>query len=397
MNVHEPTAQTTLAPVQGKERIHILDILRGFAVFGILAVNIGGFANPLFFPGYTPPEFMPWYDEWAKKLMMFFAEGKFYTIFSFLFGLGFSIQLARAEARGRDARSFYPRRLWLLFGFGLFHTLFFWIGDILRHYALLGFALFGFRKRSDRSLLIWAGVFLALGFLLIGLLGGPHGTADPEALPFDVIGMAREAHTSRSFIDVISFQLLSGVFSFIAIVLTQAPSVMALFLLGLLAGRIRFFEQLSENCTTLKKAALWGLLMGLVFNALFVFSENAWLASLGFIAGAPALAAVYVSGLSWLSLQTTGAILLDPLASVGRMALTNYILQSVICALIFNGYGLGLYEKVGAAGLWGITFAIYLPQIPLSVWWLSRFQFGPLEWLWRSLTYGKRQPIVKPA
>ena len=138
---------------------------------------------------------------------------------------------------------------------------------------------------------------------------------------------------------------------------------------------------------------LWiGLVVGLTGNTLFVLAENGWLASLGFTVGAPALAACYVSGLALLSLGARRARLLAPMGQVGRMALSNYVLQSVICALLFGGFGFGLYEEVGAAGLLGLTFLIYGVQIPFSVWWLRRFQFGPLEWLWRSLTYGRRQP-----
>lgn len=388
-------SSAALRPVAPSERIQILDILRGFAIFGILAVNIGGFASPSFYPGYLPPE-TPWFDQLAEKLMLFFAEGKFYTLFSFLFGLGFSVQLARAAAKGREVRSFYPRRLWVLFGFGLLHSLVFWIGDILRLYALLGFALFAFRQRSNRTLVLWAGIFLTLGYLILSLAGGPLGGS--EAIPgLDALGMARQVYTGDSFLAVVTFQAFAGVLSFTYIAIAQAGTVMALFLLGLLAGRLKFFEHLPENRPLLKKVIFWGGLIGLSLNALFVFVENPWLSSLGFILGAPTLAAVYLSSLSLLSLSATGAKLLTPIANVGRMALSNYVLQSIVCALIFNGYGLGLYEKVGAAGLWGIVFAIYLCQIPLSAGWLSRFQFGPLEWLWRSLTYGQRQPFRREA
>jgi uncharacterized protein len=384
-------SSTSMRPVSQSERIQILDILRGFAVFGILAVNIGGFASPAFFPGYLPPE-MPWYDELAEKLMLFFAEGKFYTIFSFLFGLGFSVQLARAEAKGKDVRSFYPRRLWVLFGLGLLHTLLFWIGDILRLYALLGFALLAFRKRSNRTLFIWAGIFFALSFLMLGLIGGPQGSN--EAIPgVDILQMARQVYNSNSFFSVVIFQFFSGLVSFVFIALAQGLSVMALFLLGLLAGRMKFFENLPEQRASFQKIILLGLLIGLAFNSLFVFVENNWISALGFTIGAPALAAVYVSGLSLLSLKASGAKLLTPISKVGRMALSNYVFQSILCSILFNGYGFGLYEKVGPAGLWGIVFAIYLCQIPLSGWWLSRFQFGPLEWVWRSLTYGQKQPF----
>lgn len=384
----------TLRPVDKTERIQILDILRGFAIFGILAVNIYGMASPNFLIGYVEPKW-PWYDEFAKTLMLFFAEGKFYVIFSFLFGLGFSVQLARVESKGADVRSFYPRRLWILFGFGLLHTLFFFIGDILRHYALFGFALLAFRNRADRTLLIWAGIFFVLGFLFLALLGGPAASSSelPEGMP-DIIAQARQTYNSDSFLSVVFFQVFGGIISFFIIGFTQGGTVMALFLMGLLVGRAKFFEKLSENRSLLQKIALWGLLAGLGLNALFVFVEDAWLSSLGYALGSPILSAAYVSGLCLLSLGETGRKILSPIGNVGRMALSNYIAHSVICSFIFNGYGLGLYEQVSPAGLWVIVFAIYLAQIPLSAWWLSRFQFGPLEWVWRSLTYGKKQPFM---
>jgi len=379
-------------PVSQAERIHILDILRGFAVFGILAVNIGGFATPVFFPGYVSPE-LAWYDELAEIAVLFFAEGKFYTIFSFLFGLGFSVQMARAEAKGRDVRLFYPRRLWALFALGILHAAIFWIGDILRLYALLGFALLAFRKSSNRTLLIWAGIFFFIGFLLLVSIGGPYG--GEEGIPgMDVVAMARQAYNSASFLSVVVFQFFAAFISFLVIAFTQGGTVMALFLMGLLAGRMKLFEQLGEHRTFFTRVIPLGLLAGLAFNLLFVLTEDPWLASLGFTIGAPTLATVYVSGLSLLSLKESGARLLAPISKVGRMALTNYVLQSVICSFLFSGYGFGLYEKVGAATLWGITLVIYLCQIPFSGWWLSRFQFGPLEWLWRSLTYGERQPFL---
>ena len=391
MNNNQTASTVAMRPVQQSERIHILDILRGFAIFGILAVNMAGFATAAFLPGYEPPASVPWTDTLAQNLVLFFAEGKFYTIFAFLFGLGFAVQLARAEAKGKDIRSFYPRRLLVLFGFGVLHSILFWTGDILRLYAVLGFALLAFRKRSNRTLLIWAGALFALSFVILGFLGAPGGKE--TAIPgFDIVGMARAAYTSSSYLDVLGFQTLASPLSFLILLVIQGPSVMALFLLGLIIGRLHFFERLPEHRPVLWRVLWIGLVVGLIGNSLFVFAENDWLASLGFTIGAPALAAFYVGGLSLLSLRARGARLLAPLGQVGRMALSNYVLQSVICAILFGGFGLGLYEEVGAAGLLGLTSVIYLAQIPFSVWWLNRFQFGPIEWLWRSLTYGKRQP-----
>lgn len=389
----EKKDQERMSPVKQGERIQILDILRGFAVFGILLVNITGFAAPVFWPGYSAPE-LSGIDELATKLVQLLAESKFYTIFAFLFGLGFSIQLSRAEAKGRDIRSFYPRRLWILFGAGILHAILLWTGDILRIYALLGFALLAFRKRSNRTLIIWAGVFFALSFALLTLVDGQSG-AEASGIPYDFISMARRVYQGSSYLDVVLLQTVASPVIFIILSLTQGPSVMALFLLGLLAGRLRIFEQLPRYRKAAGLVLAGGMLAGLAANSLFAFGEAPWLRSLGITLGAPVLAAAYIAGLCLLSQNQAGARLLAPLGQVGRMALSNYVLQSLVCSVLFYGFGFGLYERVGAAVLVAITLAIYLAQIPLSAWWLRRFNFGPLEWVWRSLTYGKRQPMRK--
>jgi len=383
---------TVMTPVRAGERIQILDILRGFAVFGILAVNIAGFASPSIWPGYVAPE-MPWYDSLAHKLVQFLAEAKFYSIFSFLFGLGFAVQLGRAEARGTDIRSFYPRRLLLLLGFGLLHSVLLWTADILRLYALLGFALMAFRKRSNRTLLIAAGAFFGISLVLVSLFGGQTGGSTGAIPGLDLVGLARYAYQSTSYLDVLTFQFFGAIGVFIFLTFTQGPGVMALFLLGLLAGRLRIFANLAQHRRLAQRVLVAGGLIGLAGGTLLVFAEASWLSGLGLAVSGPALAAAYIAGLSLLSLRPRGAVLLAPLAPVGRMALTNYILQSLVCALLFYGVGLGWYEQVGAAGLLGITAVIYLGQVVLSGWWMKRFMYGPLEWLWRSLTYRQRQPL----
>lgn len=394
-STHPSLPQPEMSPIQQGERIQILDILRGFAVFGILAVNIVGFATPAFWPGYAAPADQLWYNEVAARLVQFFAEAKFYTIFSFLFGLGFSVQLGRAAAKGRDIRSFYPRRLWILFGIGIFHAVLFWTGDILRMYALLGFALLAFRSRSNRALIIWTAFFFALSFALLIVFNGQTGGETSGIPGLDIPAMARTAYQSSSYLDVVLFQVFAAAVTFVFMFLTQGPSVMALFLLGLLAGRSRIFEQLPQHRSLARRVLVLGTLTGLAANSLLVFSEVSWQKSLGITLGAPALAAVYTAGLSLLSVSGGGARILMPLARVGRMALTNYVLQSLVCSFLFYGFGLGLYEQVGAGGQLGLALVIYLLQIPLSSFWLSRYQFGPLEWAWRSLTYGKRQPMQK--
>lgn len=380
---------SSLHPVSASERIHILDILRGFALFGILLVNINGFAGPSFLPGYHSSASLPWYDALADAAILYLADGKFFTIFSLLFGLGFSVQITRAEASGRSLLSFYPRRLLALLGFGLLHASLFWVEDILRLYALLGFALLAFRNASNRALLKWAALWLMLGYAL----SLTHDLVEAN-LP-DLATTGAEIYRTGSFWQVVAFQTRWGWYLFLQEAQVQAASVLALFLLGLLAGRLHFFENLPAHRQQLKTIFWLGLLLGLMLNLLHSRLEAPWQANLIFILAALCLSAAYISGLSLLSLTTIGARWLAPLGQAGRMALTNYVLQSVVCSLLFNGYGLGLYEKAGTASLLGMVAVLYALQVCLSIWWMSHFQFGPLEWVWRALTYLQRPAFCR--
>lgn len=336
---------------------------------------------------------MLWYDSLAKDLVVLLAEDKFYIVFSFLFGAGFSLQLARAEAIGKEMRTFYPRRLWVLLGLGVLHAIFLWTADILRVYAVLGFALLLFRKRPARTLLLWATLFLLLSFALSGL-GRASSSGGNTGIPgIDVVGMARAAYHSSSYMDVLMFQALSFPASSIIVFVTRGATVMSLFLFGFLAGRSKFFDQLLEKKPVLLRVLCYGLLACLAGNSLVLLTGHPWPHALGAAVGAWGLASAYMSGVALLSLTRKGAQILNPLGKVGRMALSNYLLQSVICTLLFDGFALALYERVDQAGLLGIAILIYLAQIPLSILWLRRFQFGPVEWLWRSLTYRHRQPF----
>ncbi|SDY33099.1 DUF418 domain-containing protein [Tindallia californiensis] len=381
--------------INKKERMDILDILRGFAIFGILAVNIVGMAGPVWLPGYIAP-IAPWYDEVATFLMNFLATGKFYVIFSFLFGLGFSVQMMRAEEKGINLRSFYPRRLTLLFILGMIHSVFFFYGDILRLYAVLGFLLMVFRKRRNRTLIIWAIIFLVINFVALGFLGGPLVDAGDVPDEMNIAEMAREIHLEGSFLQVSFFQGIVSLAAFVSVVFVQGGTVMALFLLGLLVGRMNLLSKMKSYHGLIKKIFVWTLIFGTSFNGAFIiFAESPWLSSFFWIIGAPILGTAYVMGLCLIRRRENGEKTLLPIANVGRMALTNYLMHSVIGSFIFNGYGIGMYDQVGAAGLWGITIIIYLLQIIVSNWWLSHYHFGPMEWLWRTLTYKQRQPFRK--
>lgn len=160
-------------------------------------------------------------------------------------------------------------------------------------------------------------------------------------------------------------------------------------------GKRHLLENLPAQRSRLQRLLIIGLTLGLLSNLVYVVSQNPWWSSLGYALGGTCMAGVYLSVIALLSLRETWQRRLAPLACVGRMALTNYVLQSVICSTIFYGYGFSLYEKMGPASGLLLSTLIFILQIPLSVWWLKRFHYGPLEWLWRSLTYGTRPPFLK--
>jgi uncharacterized protein len=183
----------------------------------------------------------------------------------------------------------------------------------------------------------------------------------------------------------------------------MAFNVLAMMLLGLYAGKRRIFEDIPGNLPLVRKVWLWGLILGLIGNGIYVYlgqqssrampSLTNLISLAGQTFGAPALALFYMTTLTLLAEGTAWRARLAPLANAGRMALTNYLLQSLICTLLFYGYGFGLYGKVGIAGGILLTAVIFAAQVALSSWWLGRFRFGPMEWLWRTLTYGKRQAM----
>jgi len=412
------TPISTLAPVPQAERIQILDILRGFALFGILLVNMPLFNRPFQTILFPADPAAPWFDRGAKWLIHFLGEGKFYALFSLLFGLGLTLLMGRIEGRGGRFVPLYLRRLLVLLGIGIIHAFLIWMGDILIMYALLGFLLLLFRKARPRTLLIWAVILLAIPLLFtIGstalvALGRmvPEGAAQidqafaqAEAGYLADLERAYRVYASGSFAEITGQRIYDysslGLISFWAL----GFNVLAMFLVGLYFGKRQIFQDVAAHRPLFRKLLTWGLLIGIPGNALYATLimnfprfEPTWDLVLATVAqgiGAPLLSLAYLSALVLLAERPAWGRRLKVLAPMGQMALTNYLLQSVICTLLFYSYGLGLFGKVGHAAGIGLTIVIYLLQIPFSRWWMQRFQYGPAEWLWRSLTYLKLQPM----
>jgi uncharacterized protein len=418
MTTLDPNANSVVMPVQQAERIKIVDVLRGFALFGILFVNMAIFSHPYQSILLPMDPATPWYDQVAMWLIHFLGEGKFYSMFSLLFGLGLVLLMDRIEARGGRFLPIYVRRLLVLLLIGIVHAFLIWVGDILILYALIGFLLIPFRHARPRTLIIWAIVLLAVPLLFTAAatalieLGRmvPEGEAQiNQAFALSRAGYeadvarAYQVYSSGSYLEITrqrAYDYASmGLVSYVAL----GFNVLAMFLIGMYFGKRQLFHHLEANRAFFRKLLTWGLLVGVPLNALFATlimsvsrSEPSWASLAASVAqgiGAPLLALAYISALCLLFLRPPWDRRLGVLAPVGQMALSNYLLQSIICTFIFYGYGLGLFGKVGAALGIVLTFAIYLVQIPISHWWMKRFKYGPAEWLWRSLTYLKVQPI----
>jgi uncharacterized protein len=412
-----PSAEPTAAgPVAASERIETLDVLRGFALFGILLVNMAIFSWPIYKVMLTQADWQG-LDQVSDVLVRIFAEGKFYALFSFLFGLGAAIQMERASARGVSFAGRYSRRLLVLLGIGLVHAFLIWEGDILVLYAAVGFLLVPFRECRPRTLLIWAGVSLAIPVVLfagIGLLMA-LGSLVPEIqhmLERETMSNAAEyarlteqdlAAYGRGTWGEIFLARGRNVVLFYAYTPFIAPVVFAMFLLGTYAGRRGIFRDVPGHAGLLRRVAVAGWLVGLPLNVVYAalhaqgdetgFGVVAIAASAVSAVGGPLLALGYAASLTLLLRRELWQRALLPVAAAGRMGLTNYLLQSLVCTTLFYSYGLAWYGTVGRLNGLLLAVVIYVAQLGLSVAWLRCFQFGPAEWVWRSLTYGRRQPM----
>lgn len=415
----EPGSATLLTPVAGGERVEIIDVLRGFAIFGILLVNMVLFFSPMHLQMLGEAPVTGPLDDLARKAIVFFAQGKFYSLFSFLFGMGLAIQMERAAARGRKIAGFFGKRMFWLMVVGLAHVFLLWFGDILFLYSLMGFVVILFRNCKPKTLAVWTVILLAIpilfgvaqyGFFQLAKAAGPEVSGPVmeqiEQMEAEIRAgtpIAYEAYSSGSWREVFDARAREWWLIFPYTLFFFAPVVLALFVLGLNLGRRRFFHELEENVPKIRRwiVPLWvtGLALNLLMASIMDRIEP-MMPSLGalvynalFVVGPPILSAAYVATLCLLWLRPGGRRLLQPLAPVGRMALTNYLMHSVVFTTLSYSYGLGLYGEIDYLEGLALTVLMFALQIPLSAWWLSRFRFGPLEWLWRSLAYWRLQPM----
>lgn len=400
-------------PVRKKERFAILDILRGFALVGIAVANFPEFALFTFLkPDAVAAMPTAWADRWVRFLQYVFVDGKFYTIFSLLFGIGFSIIISNAMRRGASGFRIFYRRMAILLGFGFVHLMFIWSGDILMLYALMGMLLPLFRNCSDRTLLSWAAVLLFVPVIIDFACEFAGVSLSAGVVRLQQHYCAKYGITDDNFAywlrDADSY---GGVFQFLvqgALVRVQEFvdgnryfKVMGLFLIGFCIGRRRMYAHTVMRRRMLRRVALAGCFAGLPLSVVYAWSAvngHPWgnaAHSLLYFVSVYIVGFAYVAAICLVYNRHPRARVFSLFSAPGRMALTNYIGQSVWGMAIYYGIGLGLGASMGLSLVVPVAVGVWLVEALFSLLWLRLFNFGPLEWIWRMLTYGRRFPLLQ--
>lgn len=411
-----------LMPLPTKEREVFMDVLRGFAILGIFLANLAGFSWYSENIKTASPYFVPDWDHKMLFLQHMFVEGKFYTIFSLLFGWGLALQIKRAADKGINALPTVRRRLFFMLILGAIHLLL-WSGDIVFFYAMLGFVLLPFRKLSNKTLLILGGILILSPIALYAAKAHWQWLNAPAMFMYDTASKVDAKLLNSSFTsdDAIATYLsqaswwealkanLSGFFfryGYLFFV-SRISKVLGIFLIGFALGRSGFYKNIAQHKKTLYWMIAAGLVIGLPANyylAKYMLNHGAdyWqlktnglYQTIFYAIGVVPLSFMYVAifMLAYQSARTKK--LLSIFAPVGKMAFSNYIFQTLVGSFVFLGAGLGYIQKVGPVYYILFGIMIFILQVILSRIWLHYFNYGPLEWLWRSGTYKKWQPMRK--
>lgn len=402
-------------PVQPLERAQVLDALRGFALLGICIANSAVFSGYAFLnPNMKAALFTNEADKWVGFIEHALISGKFYSLFSLLFGIGFSIIMLRNQQKNINGIKIFFRRLFVLMLFGCFHAFLLWDGDILLLYALLGFLLPLFKKLSDKSLIIiW--IILILSPIIIDsvkMLTGWHPEKSLQTLATDTdkqFGIKDPGYlytTSAGYDEVLKWTFSGFYYRWSYLISSnRLPKVFGMFLLGLYVGRKLIYLRLEENRQLFKKISKWGLLIGLPFSIAMVYFDNDGKDYYTTPVGLPdtisysfsvvPLCLGYACFFCLLWLKKDWNKKLKWFAPAGRMALTNYLMQTFMGIIIYYNIGFGMGVKFGPVIYIPVALLVFIIQALYSILWFRYFNYGPAEWLWRRLVYGKSLPMKR--
>ncbi|MCZ4408380.1 DUF418 domain-containing protein [Cryomorphaceae bacterium 1068] len=392
-------------PTSRQNRIQELDIFRGFAIFGIFMVNILVMDISFVYRGEWVTEQTGWIQDIPRFILEELFFGKFFTIFSFLFGAGVALQISKAKEKGSFSNLFFVRRFFSLFVFGVAHILFIWSGDILHIYGALGFLLLAFFRLKAKSLIWIASIIFLFPFyfqLVEWLINNQLGFDHMAPLADFSREQLAELKHNGSYLSGISLRLKEYSFVMIYVYAAMIPAALAMMLLGgafVKKGMLNNLTMWVRKGRIIMPAAFvfflaYRLILLYYVKPNFDVTPGSGLAT--FLMTIYYLADLIISlcYLWFLALVLQHPFprkLLQPLANVGRMALSNYILQSLLGYFIMRTFN--RYDTLSIAECVLIVIVIFSLQIIISKWWLSRFKFGPLEWLWRCISYWKILPI----
>ncbi|WP_075343836.1 DUF418 domain-containing protein [Tenacibaculum agarivorans] len=393
--------KSTQSEITTTKRIELLDVYRGFAILGIFVVNIV-IMNSTFL---NQDEFMlQWtskLDLIIQKILQLFFYTKFFPIFSLLFGLGISMQAIRLSEKGKMNISFFIRRMFFLLVFGVLHILLFWSGDVLNMYALLGLLTVFFIRRSNKLILGLSIFFLLFPFynFLFEQLFSWIAYDPGKYLKGHTGNSINQIITNGSYLEGMQLRIFEYGSNLPMLVGFLVPIALSMFLLGLYLGKNKIYESLENFIIKIKKPAILVTIISNIYRMVFLYvlveldiykitAIRELFIKLMVISDV-IMGLFYLWIIGWLWYKTNFKKVLSPLQYVGRMALTNYIMQSVIGLVIFSSVGFKLYETMSPSQTFLTAVLVFVFQILWSKLWLTYFRFGPLEWLWRCLTYKK--------
>lgn len=384
-----------LQPVGTKNRVMTLDVLRGFSLLGILLVNMLAFYLPLPHILDVSAWFTDVQDIILHQLLDIYVQSSFYPLFSMLFGYGLAMQFMKARDTGSSFYTFAPKRLVILFGIGFFHAVFIWWGDILMTYAFCGMLLIALIKMRPLFLVIWAAIlnglfhsFILLSYFALGLFSAP---VEEEAVNIIAIQNAITAYGVGTWSDAFSQRLVDLTIQFQPFMWVSAAfTILPYMLIGAAFAKWRLIERAREKIALWIVLAIIGLGAGIFLKALPIYTTKTYgLEYMKVYIGGPILALGYMAVVVLLCLIPLSQKIFAPIAKAGRMSMTLYIMQSVICTALFYHWGFSLYGQVDVQMGIYIALAIYVVQLIIAELWLSKFAQGPLELAIKRLTYGK--------
>ncbi len=382
-------------------RIVSIDRMRGFSLLGILLVNMISFHSPYF---SIDPE--TWWNGninvFTYRFIDVWIQASFYPLFAMLFGYGLVILRERILDKGLKFTPFVVRRLSLLLLIGCLHAFLIWEGDILITYAVCGFVFLFFLGWSAKRLMI-AGlvIYIVPNVFLVWMLGAASAVEGGAAFSMYDAQAAKQAMTvyqTGSFAEVTEQRMtewyknnnLTGLFFYLI-------TILPLFLIGAGAAKMRLFEQVHRNKKKIGAFAAGLAAIGLLIKFVpYLYGRTYWTDYAQDIFGGAMLAMAYALIIALLSESRKMDRVLYPLEAAGRLSISNYLFQSIFSTMVFYSYGLGYYGDVSIFAGTMLALSIYASQLAFSSWWLKRFYFGPVEWLWRSGSYLHIQKFKKP-